>query len=203
MGKTRGFTLVELAIVLVVIGIIVGAILKGQELIFYAKVKRFASQVKELQTAIYTYYDRYGYLPGDDPKANLRWIVGAGDGNGMISFSPFSPCDEEECLVWQHLRFAGLISGDPNDTNPTTMAPQHPWGGYIYIASGNFLVGSINYRGSWIVLSRFPGDVARVLDRLLDDGKCDSGYMISQLWYVCNGSDYDSNFYYSIWMRIL
>ncbi|MEM0326942.1 MAG: prepilin-type N-terminal cleavage/methylation domain-containing protein [Desulfurococcaceae archaeon] len=69
---SRGFTLVELAIVLVIIGIILGGILKGQELIFNAKVKRLQSQVKEMMAAVYTYYDKYGYLPGDDPTANSR-----------------------------------------------------------------------------------------------------------------------------------
>ncbi|MGC9141911.1 MAG: prepilin-type N-terminal cleavage/methylation domain-containing protein, partial [Caldimicrobium sp.] len=71
--RVRGFTLVELAIVLVIIGIILGAVLKGQELVFNAKVKRLVSQAKEMMAALYTYYDKYGYYPGDDPTATTRW----------------------------------------------------------------------------------------------------------------------------------
>jgi prepilin-type N-terminal cleavage/methylation domain-containing protein len=65
MGKVRGFTLVELAIVLVIIGIIMGAILKGQELINNAKVKRLQNDLRGLEAAIWTFYDRYGRFPGD------------------------------------------------------------------------------------------------------------------------------------------
>ena len=68
MGKTRGFTLVELAIVLVIIGIILGAILKGQELINSAKVKRLQNDLRGLEAAIWTFYDRTGRLPGDCDK---------------------------------------------------------------------------------------------------------------------------------------
>lgn len=52
----KGFTLVELAIVLVIIGIILGAVLKGQELINNAKVKRAYNQQREVMAAVYTYY---------------------------------------------------------------------------------------------------------------------------------------------------
>jgi len=68
----KGFTLVELAIVLVIIGIILGAVLKGQELINNAKIKRLYNQQREIMAALYTYYDRYSYFPGDDPNQATR-----------------------------------------------------------------------------------------------------------------------------------
>ena len=65
MHKTRGFTLVELAIVLVVIGIIVGAILKGSDLINQAKVSRLENDLKGLEAAIWSFYNKAKRFPGD------------------------------------------------------------------------------------------------------------------------------------------
>ena len=61
----KGFTLIELSIVLVIIGIILGAVLKGQELINNSKAKRIQSDLKGIEAMIWTYYDRKGRFPGD------------------------------------------------------------------------------------------------------------------------------------------
>ncbi len=66
--KQQGFTLVEIAIVLVIIGLLLGGVLKGQELINSAKVKNFASDMRNISTFIYAYQDRFRSLPGDDPR---------------------------------------------------------------------------------------------------------------------------------------
>ena len=63
----RGFTLVEIAIVLVIIGMLLGAVLKGQELIFNSKVKATYNLSREASAAMYGYQDRYKQLPGDLP----------------------------------------------------------------------------------------------------------------------------------------
>lgn len=63
--RGKGFTLIEMAIVLVIIGIILGAVLKGQDLITNAKAKKIASQVRGIESAIWGYYDKFGKLPGD------------------------------------------------------------------------------------------------------------------------------------------
>ena len=73
--QEQGFTLVELAIVLVIIGLLLGAVLKGQQLIYNAKVKRVQNQIKEMEAAFYTYYDKYGYYPGDDPQLPQGGVV--------------------------------------------------------------------------------------------------------------------------------
>jgi prepilin-type N-terminal cleavage/methylation domain-containing protein len=201
MGKTRGFTLVELAIVLVIIGIILGAVLKGQELIFNAKVKRLQSQIKELIAAFYTYYDKYGYYPGDDPTASLRWAgVEAGNGDGVITLGYCDVATEESCLLWRHLRFANIISGDPNDANPASMVPKHAWGGAIHMFSGTWTVGGIPRSGHWIALLNLPGDAAAALDRLMDDGKCNSGSMAVYAGACGANGTYQSNVYYHVWM---
>ncbi|MDX9713993.1 MAG: prepilin-type N-terminal cleavage/methylation domain-containing protein [Dissulfurispiraceae bacterium] len=64
----RGFTLVELAIVLVIIGIILGAVLKGQDLIENANAKKIASIPSQWEVPMWAYYDRNGSFPGDSAK---------------------------------------------------------------------------------------------------------------------------------------
>lgn len=92
--NAKGFTLIELAIVLVIIGIILGAVLKGQDLIEGARHKKFIIEAgKKWETAAWTYLDRKGRFPGDSDKDG---IIGDGDpmtdltGAGFIS-PPTSP----------------------------------------------------------------------------------------------------------------
>ncbi|HEX7465879.1 MAG TPA: prepilin-type N-terminal cleavage/methylation domain-containing protein, partial [Usitatibacter sp.] len=87
--QQSGFTLVEIAIVLVIIGLLLGGILKGQELINSAKVKNLANDFRVIPTYIYAYQDKFRALPGDDKGvvAHLGTTVPPvvpGDGNGVI-----------------------------------------------------------------------------------------------------------------------
>ena len=70
--RQAGFTLVEIAIVLVIIGLLLGGVLKGQELITQAKIKNVANDFNGISAAIYGYQDRYKQLPGDDSGAAAR-----------------------------------------------------------------------------------------------------------------------------------
>src|SRR5512139_2700512 len=83
-----GFTLVEIAIVLVIIGLLLGGILKGQEMITQAKIKNIVNDLNGMSAAIYSYQDRYRALPGDELNASTtgRWGAAAfgGDGNGIF-----------------------------------------------------------------------------------------------------------------------
>ena len=74
--QNKGFTLIELAIVLVIIGLIVGAVLKGQDLIDNAKAKKFTSKVRGYEVSQWTYLDRKGVFTGDTDKDGK-----IGDGN--------------------------------------------------------------------------------------------------------------------------
>lgn len=69
--NNKGFTLIEMAIVLVIIGIIIGAVVKGQDLIENAKAKQFVSKMKSWEISLNTYYDRKGRLPGDSDKNGI------------------------------------------------------------------------------------------------------------------------------------
>src|SRR5436305_15122096 len=89
-SRQTGFTLVEIAIVLVIIGLLLGGILKGQELINSAKVKNLANDFRVIPTYIYGFQDKYKALPGDD-KAVTTHVSGATlattpgtAGNGVI-----------------------------------------------------------------------------------------------------------------------
>ena len=68
-NQQKGFTLVEIAIVLVIIGLLMGGVLKGQELINSAKVKNFANDFRSISSFVYAYQDRFRALPGDDDAA--------------------------------------------------------------------------------------------------------------------------------------
>src|SRR5215467_10547743 len=87
--KQTGFTLVEIAIVLVIIGLLLGGILKGQEMITQAKIKNSIADFSGISAAYYGYQDRYRAIPGDDSTAASRWttptVAAAGDGNGIVA----------------------------------------------------------------------------------------------------------------------
>src|SRR2546430_11582319 len=86
--RQQGFTLVEIAIVLVIIGLLLGGILKGQEMITQAKIKNVIADFSGVSAAYHGYQDRYRAIPGDDPNAATRWasmtnpapVQGNGDG---------------------------------------------------------------------------------------------------------------------------
>src|SRR5712691_3774362 len=86
-SKEAGFTLVEIAIVLVIIGLLLGGILKGQEMITQARIKNAINDFNGITVAVTSYQDRYRAIPGDDQNATTRWTVqspGKGDGNGVM-----------------------------------------------------------------------------------------------------------------------
>src|SRR5471032_2104216 len=111
--KTRqaGFTLVEIAIVLVIIGLLLGGILKGQEMIVQAKVKNSITDFSGVSAAYYGYQDRYRAIPGDDP-GTARWGLtppaSAGDRVLTGLAAPAAPTDES-ALWWDHLRRSGFV----------------------------------------------------------------------------------------------
>lgn len=175
----KGFTLVEIAIVLVIIGLLLGGMLKGQELIVQGKIKSVANDLSGLSTALYAYQDRYRRLPGDDSQAAERWsgktTAGNGDGSigsaGITSIPDCSTTENrstENCLVWQHLRLSALIVGDAT----SAIAPQNGAGGPLHIQQG-----ALGLSGIVICASGLSGKIAGALDAQLDDGKPATGQL--------------------------
>ena len=117
-ARQTGFTLVEIAIVLVIIGLLLGGILKGQEMITQAKIKNVIADFSGVSAAYHGYQDRYRAIPGDDPNAATRWAVApaatAGNGNGVVGRRlqqrRRGDATNRACW-WDHLRRAGFVSG--------------------------------------------------------------------------------------------
>jgi len=119
----QGFTLVEMAIVLVIIGLIIGGILKGQEIVDNARVKSQVSQIDGIKAAIATFVDEYNSFPGDDANASTQigtLTAANGNGDGFVSNAVNTPVVDNAASgatelnwVWYHLQEAGLISGVP------------------------------------------------------------------------------------------
>ncbi len=167
-----GFTLVELAIVMVIIGLMIGAVLKGQSMIENSKQKRLMNDMLGISAAYFTYYDRYNAIPGDDANANGRWTkVANGDADGVVEGSATTPSGESQ-EAWQAMRYAGLLSGDPASTGAASL-PGHPYGGKYGLLNMSFGsdIGTKNY----IHVASVTGSVAEMVDLKLDDGIYNTG----------------------------
>lgn len=176
-ANQSGFTLVEIAIVLVIIGLLIGGILKGQELITNAKIKNLGSDLKSVSTAYYAYLDRYKAIPGDDLLASTRFTGAVnGGGNSVIAgVYDATPAGapilstEESNLFWQHTRMAGLMSGDA----VTALPPANAVGGKLGIEQQ--AATAYGLTGAVVCASQVPWKIAQAVDIAMDDGVSDTG----------------------------
>jgi prepilin-type N-terminal cleavage/methylation domain-containing protein len=185
--QQSGFTLVEIAIVLVIIGLLLGGILKGQELINSAKVKNIANDFRVIPTYIYAYQDKFRALPGDDKNVVVHVggpailpVPVAGDGNGVIDGTVFTAgAPTGEALnFWQHVRLANLAAG-PTDPADPTYVPTNAVGGAISISSMS--AGQpwiLTMTGTYQICSKgILGKFVKQLDIQMDDGQTNTGSM--------------------------
>lgn len=207
-SKQSGFTLIEIAIVLVIIGLLLGGVLKGQELINSAKVKSFATDFKNIPVYIYGYQDKYRALPGDQAQAALdSQFPPANTGTTCtpLATGKCAPLDgiiegnwndlgaaSETYVFWQHVRLGGFAPG--TTTIPTTPAhgdgylPQNAAGGEIGLMSGSNTAAtsamidknSNPIRGSYVICSTgILGKYVKQLDLQMDDGDPSTGSMLA------------------------
>lgn len=186
VGAQCGFTLVEIAIVLVIIGLLIGGILKGQTMIDNAKVKSLAKDFKAVATALNAYQDRFRALPGDDPGVGVAGhlataTVSTSPGDGLIDGGTWvgqSPpvAANESSLFWQHVRMAGLSTG-----SSAVGAGTNSLGGSLGITTNLLRVDTpAGVEGTFIICSSgISGSLARQLDTILDDGVGTTGSMFA------------------------
>jgi prepilin-type N-terminal cleavage/methylation domain-containing protein len=182
MNKQTGFTLIELAIVLVIIGLLLGGVLRGQELINSAKVKNMARDFQNVQVYIYGYQDKFKALPGDDHSAAAH-INGTnptnGTQNGVIQGAWNTATDaDESCAFWQHVRLAGLAPGATaiSCAAGNTYQPRNADGGLVGVQSASTLATITGMTGAYAICSdAILGTFATQLDTTLDDGETSTG----------------------------
>jgi prepilin-type N-terminal cleavage/methylation domain-containing protein len=160
----KGFTLVEIAIVLVIIGLLIGGVLKGQAMIQNAKVKRVVKSADELRAAVYTFYDKYGNYPGDENTATPPSDTHNGDGSGQISAA-------EADQVFEDLVLAGIINGDYDGSGEDSI-PNHAFGDKYRVLWANPNAAGSNH---FIRYDNLPWDVALEIDTKYDDGVFNTG----------------------------
>ena len=176
MKRQQGFTLIEIAIVLVIIGLLLGGVLKGQELITSARVRNLISTQDGIKAAYFGFLDRYRALPGDYTAAtvNINGVAataacGNGNGNGRIEAA-----NQESVLAWEHMSKAGFINGTytcaavegaaTTPVNPYGVRMQLIYDGIYGIASGGAA------RHNLKTGPQIPVDIITEVDRKIDDG---------------------------------
>jgi prepilin-type N-terminal cleavage/methylation domain-containing protein len=200
MGKSKhqsGFTLIEIAIVLVIIGLLLGGVLKGQELITGARVRNLIQQQDGVKAAYFGFLDRYRALPGDFNGAT-KAINGAekdGDGNGKIEEENTSTTNKikEHVAAWNHLAKAGFLngsytygtSGDQNDASN----PKNPYGGFLQIVFDDvYGDGKQSKRHNLKTGPNIPVEILAEIDRKTDDGAPYTGSFQSSTYASAAGA---------------
>ncbi len=192
----KGFTLVELAIVMIIIGLLIGGVLKGQELIANAQVSATASQIKGFEAATTTFRDAYNALPGDMTAVVARLPASCtacldGNGNGQIGGAAtlgVAAAAGEGLQYFMHLNAVDLISG-VDGTNGIAWGTGYPaadiGGGLTvgYNAGGGLGLNGTNRAGTYLTVqgaaaigtpAMTSSEAARI-DRKLDDGNATTG----------------------------
>ena len=187
MRKQTGFTLIEIAIVLVIIGLLLGGVLKGQELITSARVRNLISQQDGVKAAYFGFLDRFRGLPGDYPlgATNIAGVsatsacgaaanLGGGDGDGQIEAAT-----GEFILAWEHLSKAGFINGTYTCTGAaavnTGTVPTNPYAQFLQLIYDTVYAGTATARHNLKSGNQIPSDILAEVDRKVDDGNANTG----------------------------
>src|SRR5262245_37896287 len=179
---SKGFTLIEIAIVLVIIGLLLGGVLKGQELITGARVRNLISQQDGIKAAFFGFQDRYRGLPGDYASADTNINCGAsacskGNGNGRIENNATAvngSVTHEETLVWNHLTSAGFLNGSYAFTDAAatdTSTPKNPYSSFLQLMyDQQYGTGTVPNKHNLKTGAQVPVEIVAEVDRKVDDG---------------------------------
>ena len=183
--RQGGFTLIEMAIVLVVVGLLIAGIMQGQSLIRAAKVHDIITITTDLSAAARAFKERYRLLPGDHPTATteIQGAVGNGNGDGFISAV-------ESANVPSHLFAAGFIKGGA--AGPIRTSYGFVWlvQRTVAMAAGSPCGTAVNNTNpvppvnNMLLFNNLPGDAAAEIDTKLDDGLFNSGAIRGSVAYT-------------------
>ncbi len=177
-----GFTLVEVSIVLVVIGLLIGSILVAVNILQNARITGTISTLQSIQSAISTYNQNYGAVPGDDAQATSRFsiVTNSGGGDGIVGTSTSYNSTAalangngapESRMIWADLRAAGLIKGQGSDATQ----PGNSFGGIFGVQNGAFTTNGFADKTNVLCLDKVPGSAATIIDQRQDDGNPQTG----------------------------
>lgn len=174
--RQLGFSLIEIAVVLVIVGLLIGGVMKGQEMIGSAKVKNLGQDLRNVGSFAFAYQDKYRALPGDDAAAAAHVsgtaLTGANVGNGRIDGDWNATSGTESSQFWEHIRKAGLAGGS-TDTTAGEYIPKNANGGPIGVTSTAPISG---WTGNlFACTASVTGAIARQLDISMDDGNTSTG----------------------------
>ncbi len=189
--RQKGFTLVEIAVVLVIIGLLLGGVLKGQELISSARVRNLADQQAGIQAAYFGFQDRYRAVPGDMDGEDAATAIGVtddpttypgGNSNGRLE-DPTGTNWTELNAVWVHMSDSGFLKGsyEGSTSAPTAgnnaVSPVNVFSSPVILARHDGFVGNSTSRLLLHMGQNIPADIARELDTKLDDGRPETGIL--------------------------
>lgn len=104
--KNKAFTLVELSIVIVIIGLIIGGVTAGMSLVRQAKIRDILNINQQVNTAFNTFKLQYNYLPGDMPNATSYWPTTRDGNNNRCLY--YADTNSEAIFAWEHLNLSGI-----------------------------------------------------------------------------------------------
>lgn len=195
--SNTAFTFIELAVVMVIIGFLVGAIMAAQSIIFSSKNQTIIKELSNINSQINNFYLQYNALPGDISNATSYWASATnGDGDGRVCCS-----STESIYLWNHLSMAEIMEGNYDGTYADLLdsVPKSKtdygyykvhyagestdnWnlgGASIYEQTGNFLgLGAPSTSGDY-AMGFLDGADAHSLDRKMDDGNASAGRLVA------------------------
>lgn len=194
--NNKGFTLVEIAVVLVIIGILITGILKGGSIIRTVQVNDAITIIDDIKSATAIFKDRYHYLPGDWIYAanEIPNIITAGVGNGDGAISAAESANVFGAAGQNHLFNAGLIK------SPTV----NTWFGGVIVSVVSTAVNmSVPFSTlpnvvNVIQLAKLPCEVALEMDTKMDDGNLATGNGRANVANCISGSTNDPVPFYAV-----
>ena len=208
-AKKAGFTILELALVMVIIALVIGGVLVGQDMISNAEVRATVSQIEKYNAALNTFRTRFNAIPGDLDAALHPGLltdtvagtgVGQGDGNRLLEADGggLTDMNGELTMFWQHLSEAQLIDGSFNGLQTAaTMLETFPRAKVFRIGIGVYSTNGLNYyqigaTSTTTAAAVYAGGLTTLealnIDNKMDDGRPNAGTVIARGGAVANAA---------------